>query len=396
MLAPVAAVFRQFVSCFQSSQRKIAMLERKLLAAAIIGAFTLPTVVLAEDPPKTGVPTLDQVLDASGISMSGYIDAGYEYASKEPTDRVFDNNRNSFDLHQVGLTVAKQPKQGFGGLVNITAGSDAQVIHSYPEDTGGGSSRFDLTQGYIQFATGPLTVIGGKFTTLAGTEVIASPSNNNISRSILFGAVPFTHTGVRATYVLSDQVSLTGGLNNGWDQEQDANSQKTLEIGVGLTPIKPLAVNISGYFGSEPVPAPGSSSSATRSLVDVTATWTMSDALSFGGEYLNFKQDDASGPGTSNAIYSGIAGYVTYMLTDVWRLAGRVEWFKDNDGYHFAGPSGTKYTEGTVTLAYLVAKNAELRGELRADSASNDFFDDGSGNLSKNMYSVGIQGIYKF
>lgn len=365
------------------------MLKKQLLAVAAVSVFALPGIVLAADPPKPAIPTLDQVLDASGVSLNGYIDAGYEYSNKEPSDRVFDTNRNSFDLHQVGLTVAKQPKEGFGGLVNITAGSDAQLIHSAPVE----NSKFDVTQAYLQYATGALTVIGGKFVTLAGTEVIASPSNNNISRSILFGAIPFTHTGLRATYAVNDKVSLTGGVNNGWDQMQDFNRQKTAELAIGLTPIKPLVVNIIGYFGSEPN---GATTSASRSLINIVATWTMSDALSFGGEYVDVKQDDAGGPGTSSAKYSGLAGYVTYMLQDKWRIAGRLEWFKDTDGFHFSGPAGTKYTEGTVTLAYLAAKNTEIRGELRSDKASNAFFDDGSGSLSKSMYSIGVQGIYKF
>ena len=120
------------------------MLKRQILATAVAGAFVLPAGLWAADPPKPAIPTLDQVLDASGISVTGYIDAGYEYSNKEPApvDRVFDTKGNSFDLHQVGLTVAKQPKEGFGGLVNITAGSDAQVIHSYPQE----DSKFDLTQ----------------------------------------------------------------------------------------------------------------------------------------------------------------------------------------------------------------------------------------------------------
>ena len=372
------------------------MLKKRILDTAVLCAFSLPCAIWAADPPKSGIPTLDQVLEASGISMNGYIDAGYEYSNKEPSDRVFDNNRNSFDLHQIGLTIAKQPKEGFGGLVNITAGSDAQVILSFPESVGPGSSRFDVTQGYLQYATGAWTVIGGKFTTLAGTEVIASPNNNNISRSIIFGAEPFTHTGARATFSLNDKVSLTGGVNNGWDQMQDANRQKTVELGVGLTPIKPLTVNISGYFGSEPT---GATTSASRSLINVVATWTMSDALSFGGEYLDVKQDEAAGPGSPSAKYSGFAGYAAYTLAEKWRVAGRVEWFKDTDGFRFAGVGGvpgTKYTEGTVTLAYLAGKNTEVRGELRSDKASNDFFNDGSGTLSKTMYSAGLQGIYKF
>jgi hypothetical protein len=370
--------------------------KTSFLAAAVMSVFAMPAVVSAADPPKTSVPTLDQVLEASGVSMNGYIDAGYGYADKVPADRVFDTNRNSFDLHQIGLTIAKQPKEGFGALVNLTAGSDAQLIHSAPVE----DSKFDVTQAYVQYAAGAWTVIGGKFVTLAGAEVIASPSNNNISRSILFGQIPFTHTGVRATYAVNDMVSVIGGLNNGWDQMQDLNRQKTVELGVGLTPIKRLAINISGCFGSEPttfdVITGAITSSANRSVFDIVAIWTMSDALSFGGEILDASQDEANGPGTADAKWSGIAGYVTYMLNDKWRIAGRVEWFKDNDGVRLGGPAGTKYSEGTVTLAYLPTKSVELRGELRTDQASNPFFDDGGGSLSKNMYSFAVQGIYKF
>src|ERR1700730_16062063 len=119
MLTPVAAVFH---SLSVHHLRKIAMLKKQTLIAALTTAFALPGMVLAADPPKPAIPTLDQVLDASGVSLNGYIDAGYEYSNKIPSDRVFDTNRNSFDLHQLGLTVAKQPKEGFGGLVNITAG----------------------------------------------------------------------------------------------------------------------------------------------------------------------------------------------------------------------------------------------------------------------------------
>src|SRR5258706_15856102 len=82
MLTPFAAVLSPFYFSFQSSQRKIAMLQKKLLAAAVAGAFALPGIVLAADPPKSGIPTLDQVLEASGVTLNGYIDAGYEYSNR--------------------------------------------------------------------------------------------------------------------------------------------------------------------------------------------------------------------------------------------------------------------------------------------------------------------------
>src|SRR2546421_11802277 len=154
-------------------------MKKLLIASAVSAAFAAPTLALAQ---AARAPTLSQVLDASGINVSGYIDAGFTYANRDVealpapgfSNRVFDSQNNSFALHQFGLTVAKQPTRGFGGVVNITVGSDAQFIHSFPEGAGVGSNTFDLTQAYGQYASGALTLMAGKFVTLAGSEVIAS------------------------------------------------------------------------------------------------------------------------------------------------------------------------------------------------------------------------------
>jgi len=118
------------------------------------------------------------------------------------------------------LTLSALPPEGFGGMVNLTAGSDAKVIGSVGTTT----DEFDVTQAYVHFAKGGLMVIGGKYVTLSGAEVIKSPSNTNFSRSILFGyAIPFTHTGVRAYFTPGGSAAapdgkwtFIAGLNNGW------------------------------------------------------------------------------------------------------------------------------------------------------------------------------------
>src|SRR5438093_1347524 len=159
------------------TQREGYQMKKIVLASAISALFAAPATVLAQAKPPAA-PSFDKVLEASGITTSGYIDAGYNYANRniEGTNvavagvntRVFDQQNNSFVLHQVGLTMAKQPKEGFGGLVNLTVGKDAQVIHSFPENNPFvtpatvGTSMFDVTQAYVQYAGGPITVIGGK------------------------------------------------------------------------------------------------------------------------------------------------------------------------------------------------------------------------------------------
>src|SRR5438445_5835510 len=275
-------------------------MKKLLIASAVSAAFAAPTVALAQ---AARAPTLSQELDASGINVSGYLDAGYSYANRNVeaggfSNRVFDSQNNSFALHQFGLQVAKQPTRGFGGVVNITAGKDAQVIHAFPETTGPAGSMFDITQAYGQYSTGGLTLMAGKFVTLAGSEVIWSPSNNNFSHSILFGAIPFTHTGVRAGYAVSDIVTLYGGINNGWDQLTDANKGKTIELGATIIPIKPLTINVTGYLGKEsaaPKGTPGVGAQDTRNLLNVVANYTISNRMSAGGEVLYVSQDRPAG-----------------------------------------------------------------------------------------------------
>jgi hypothetical protein len=378
-------------------------MKKLFLASAVSALFAAPATVLAQAKPAP-VPTLDKILEASGISVSGYIDAGYTHSDRNQavfTTRVFDQQNNSFGLNQFGLTVAKQPKEGFGGLVNLTVGRDAQFIHSFPEANPVApttTSMFDVTQAFLQYAGGPLTVIAGKFTTLHGTEVIASTGNTNISRSILFGSVPFTHTGVRATWALSDTVSLIAGVNNGWDQMSDSNKGKTAELGATLNPIKPLTIAISGYSGKETVPqsTPGSPE-GTRTSLNAVASYTIIDPLSVGLEVLAVSQDNVGG---NKAKYNGVAGYVTYMFTPKLRGVLRAESFDDKNGFRFAPAafptSDTKYKEVTLTGAYLASDSFEARVEGRRDQATNKVFTDYAGATSKTMTTIALQGLYKF
>jgi hypothetical protein len=388
------------------------MFNRKLMMMAGVTAFVgVQGAARAEDAPAApaapaaapaapAASPLAKLLDASGITVSSYIDTAYSRADRDLgvfSDRVFDSQNDSLTLHQAAIQVAKQPKEGFGGLINLTAGSDVPVFESYP-NTGG---QFDVTQAYGQYATGPLTVIAGKFTTLQGSEVIWAPSNSNYSRSILFGAIPFTHTGARATYAVSDTISLIGGINNGWDQVSSASRSKTIELGATLNPIKPLNMTISDYVGNASSLVGGVNLSGeptgSRNSFNFVGTYALSDAASLGLEYLNVSQSNFTSlvDGSSiKAKYSGWALYGSYLFTPAYRLALRAETFDDKDGFHF-GVADTKYSEFTGTFSWLASDNFELRGELRTDHATNAVFSD-KGSTSKDLMTYALEALFKF
>jgi len=374
-------------------------MRKSVLAIAVASAFVAPILASAQTAPAA--PTLDKVLEASGLSLSGYVDTAYSHADRDIENgfstRVFDSQNNSFVLHQAGLQIAKQPKEGFGGLVNVTAGRDAGIIRSFDST----DSTFDLTQAYGQYATGALTLMAGKFTTLHGTEVIWSPSNANFSRSILFGAEPFTHTGVRAVFAANDKLSLTAGLNNGWDQLRDQNKGKTMELGATLTPIKPVSVSASYYGGQENSATTGVA--GRRDSFNLLGSWNIVEPLTVSAEYLRVQQKDAifdSSGSTSKATYSGLAGYVSYLFMPKLKGTLRLESFDDKDAFRFGIPAGTtsgsKYKEYTLTLAYLPADSFEVRGEVRQDRANQQVFTADNGNFSKNLTTFAVQALYKF
>ena len=378
-------------------------LKKSVLAVGI--AALCSAAAFAEDkmPVKPGVPTLGQVMDASGVKVSGYVDTSYTYLSGTGTfsggtaNRVFDTERNSFNLNMVDLTVSMLPAKGFGGLVELGMGSDAKVITS----AGTTNDEFDVTQAYVHYANGPFMAIAGKYVTLAGAEVIRGPDNLNFSRSILFGyAIPYAHTGVRAYFSVGETMKFIVGVNNGWDVVKESASTvggqvadgKTFEFGMQLTPIKPLNLAVAVYSGEEP----GAAFIGRRDLVDVVVTFNFTDNLSLTLNADVARQEDATAAG-ADAKWSGVAAYVNWKFADQWRVAGRVEQFNDKDGVRTGVAGGQKWSEATVTLAYMPTASAELRLEGRYDKSDvATAFNQTDGTGDDNQHSVAVQAIYKF
>ena len=410
--------------------------KRLLLVSALIAASAAPSLALAQAAPEaasgsapaTAEPPLVSIW---GFDLTGYVDVGYTGLSGRGAfnttpngpgvtfggpDRVFDYRRNSLNLHQLALTLANQPKEGLGGLLNLTLGKDADVIAAYKTGPSRGDgcnlatgqatadscrkTGYDFTQAFVQYATGPATFIVGKYVTLAGAEVINSSANSNFSRSILFGyAIPFSHTGFRASYVAGDTLTLTGGVNNGWDDLNDTNSAKTVELGISFSPVKAFSLGGQVYSGRERVGGLiNTGPEGARNLFDAVATFNATENLTFIINYDYGSQANASSvtpTGASKAKWSGWAGYANYQIDDKWKISLRAEYFDDGDGYRTG--IAQKWKEATLTLAYTPIKNLELRAEIRGDRSNVPaFINSDEVTASKSQRSVGLEAIYKF
>ncbi|HYZ16846.1 MAG TPA: outer membrane beta-barrel protein [Candidatus Acidoferrum sp.] len=346
---------------------------------------------------------------------SGFAAASYNWAigsnsflfNNGTASRTFDNVNRQPMLNAVNVQLVKNG--AIGGKVELEAGTNANVIASYPENI----DSFDVTQLYLSGTSGQFTLIAGKFATLAGAEVIEDPNDTNISRSILFGfAVPFTHTGVRLTFAPSSLFSVIGGVNNGWDNLKGSGSGKTFEFGLAYTgPV--FQVTAQGYTGEERLSnamwsLTGNSPLGNRTLVDVVATYKTTPRLTFVGNYDYGQQQNASllgpmglpdltpfgNPVIGASKWSGVAGYANYQLTPRLLASLRAETFNDGGGYRTGFQQ--HWRETTLTFGYAVTSQLLFRVEGRADESNQAVWTGGDGLPRNTMQSVAVQGIVKF
>src|SRR4051812_20369215 len=159
------------------------------------------------------------------IAVNAFVSSAYQYNSNRPgtgtnSYRVFDFNDNSFNLDVAELVVQIAPSKpnDAGFRLDIAAGNSIPQVSKAQDQT---VAQFDLQQvfaSYIAPLGSGLRFDVGKYVTHMGYELIEGYDgyNDNYSRSILFGyAIPFTHTGVKASYAFSSKLAGMVEVVNG-------------------------------------------------------------------------------------------------------------------------------------------------------------------------------------
>jgi hypothetical protein len=349
-----------------------------------------------------------------GVQMSGFVDTTYTYNLNEPetntnTLRVFDTRSNGFLINNAQLTVEKpvSSESPVGFRTELMFGTDAEVVGNVTTGLGTnastGSDEIEVQEGYVEYLAPlgeGLDVKFGKFATLHGAEVIEAKDNWNISRSFLFGfAIPFTHTGFRATYPWSDKLSTTVEVSNGWDLVDDTNKGKTFGFGVSATPLEGVSFSSMYMVGAEQA----GDNTNQRHLLDLVLGWQPTEALQLKLNYDYGNEDDGVAYG-DNAVWQGLAAYARYQVTDKCALAIRGEFMNDADGVRTAFTSGingvtdddVKLYGLTLTGEHKISSHLLARLEYRHDTANAELFRSDDAGRRSYQDTVGLQFITLF
>ncbi|MGQ9789608.1 MAG: outer membrane beta-barrel protein [Armatimonadota bacterium] len=199
-------------------------MRRSVLCALMCALWAVPVGQAPAEPAKVGT--------------SGLLDtyAGYNFnnppsGANQNTVRAFDQKSGSLELSLLELTLT-QPAKPVGFTVTLTTGRTADLVHY-----NSGEDRFKLfQQAFITTHAGNWTIDLGKFVTALGAEVIESASNDNYSRSLPFVyAIPFYHTGIRATTSLGTGWGVQVMVVTGWDITEENNSKKSVHAAVSYS-----------------------------------------------------------------------------------------------------------------------------------------------------------------
>ncbi len=317
----------------------------------------LPVVINAQDTQdKTSTKT---------FSFEGSVDAYYRTNLTAPND---DNqiapatsfaDKSGFSLGMAN-TIFTYEKGKVGGVADLVFGPRGEA-----------ASATILNQLFVFYNISENTKLTfGKFNTFLGYEVIAPAGNFNYSTSYLFSNGPFSHTGIKADFTLSEKLSLMLGVFNQTDVTE-FNPDGSYAIGAQLG-YNDQYINLlydAAGLGFE---------------IDYTGGFNTSEKFFIG---LNAAYADNDGEG-----FYGIDLYPQYSFSESFSLGLRGEYFKTMTESTEDEPSITGVTlTGSCTIEDLI-----IKPELRLDSGSEDLFIDTDLMNTKSIASFLVGAIYTF
>ncbi|WP_028871481.1 outer membrane beta-barrel protein [Psychroserpens burtonensis] len=299
------------------------------------------------------------------FSFEGSVDIYHRTNLKAPNDQ-----------DQIAPGTSFADTAGFSlGMANIIASYEKGKVGGVADlvfgPRGEAASATVLNQLFVFYNISENTKLTfGKFNTYLGYEVIAPAGNFNYSTSYLFSNGPFSHTGIKADFTLSEDLSLMLGVFNQTDVTE-FNPDGSYAIGAQL--------GYSGHYLNLLYDDAG-----LGFEIDYTGGFDASDEFFIG---INAAYADNDGEG-----FYGVDLYPQYSINQSFSLGLRGEYFQTMSEFIEDDLSVIGLTlTGSYTLDDLT-----IKPELRLDSGSEDIFIDTDLMNTKSLASFVVGAIYTF
>lgn len=367
---------------------------------------------------QTQIDTEDRnVLDFFRSTTINFgVDGYYNFNFNRPYNRLnllraYDQTSNNFTVGQANVVIENAPDvekgKRFGFRVDLQFGQATQTVQGNPANELRPEIYRPLWQAYGTYVAPigkGLTLDVGKFAGSLGYETNYAKDNFNYSRSFFFNYLPYYHTGLRASYNVTDKLTATYWLVNGAQQAEDFNNSKSQAILLTYKPTEKVTLQGNYYVGQEqrdqqladattPVTFDVSRGRITPKgrfhVLDAYATFLLSDKTTFAieGDYVvnRFNRNDQP------SRVTGGAAYLRHQFTPKFAVAGRGEYLSDRGGLFSGTTQALK--EFTLTGEYKFAEGFLARAEYRRDWSNRPYFLTNDLNILKKEQNTATLGF---
>ena len=183
-------------------------------------------------------------------TYGGFTDIGYLFAPNDPLNKLFRSRGTAWHLNDVHLNMAavfaRRPATNdsrWGGELTLQAGKDDEIFGfsaTAPNLAGSDWLRHlgPTSVSYLAEAGRGLTLQGGIFSSLIGYDSLYAKDNINYTRPWGADFTPYLMLGVNASYPITDKLTGTAFIVNGYWHLADANAVPSsgMQIAYAATP----------------------------------------------------------------------------------------------------------------------------------------------------------------
>jgi len=328
--------------------------------------------------------------DTTGsLTISGYVEAYYQYDFNKPADNnrpgfIYSHNRhNEFNLN-LGFIKANYTAERVRANLALAAGTYMNA--NYAAEPGVLKNIYEANAGVKLSKKKNLWLDAGIFASHIGFESAVSKDCWTLTRSILADNSPYYEAGAKLTYTTDDGKWLLSGMAlNGWQRIKrvDGNSLMSWGTQVQFKPSDKVLLNYSTFIGTDKP----DSARLSRFFHNLYGIFTLSNKVGLTlGVDIGTEDKTVSGNG-SNTWYSPV-GIIKYSICDTWSIAVRAEYYSDANGVIIATgtPNGFKTTGFSLNIDHAPAKNVLVRLEARSLNSKDKIFTKGTGFTATNTF----------
>ena len=331
-----------------------------LLCAAVVCSSARPT---AQGP-------------ASAYQFGAFLDIAELSSNTEPANHLFRNRGTTprvdeVDVNMAGAYLRRPIADGspLGFEATVHAGEDSKVFgfSATAPSLGGAEVLTHLGPTNVSYRASVgrgLTIQGGIFSSLIGYDSLYAKDNFAYTRPWGADYTPYLMLGVNATYHVSDRLTATGLVVNGYWHLAHANNVPSIGSQLAYTPASGLTLKQTVLYGPH---QPDTSIGLWRVLSD-SIIERKGDRVTVAGE-LQVSTEQVAG--ANRAWWVSVQAPVHWTVAGPWSVTARPEWCRDSAGRW----TGFEQTVAaiTTTLEYRLAfaqASARLRGEYRYDRST--------------------------